>query len=154
MKNESDDNLEKLIHRELAKLSELEAPSSLIPAVLSALRNQPMTQWWRQPWFRWPTGPRVISLAFAAVLLSAVFAGGAIFWDGIVQNISTGAVNDWLAPFQVVEVIVGSLANAALIVLGAIGKFWMFLTLAIVLTAYVSFVGIGTVCVRLAINKR
>ncbi|MBI4660039.1 MAG: hypothetical protein HY735_14460 [Verrucomicrobia bacterium] len=154
MQNESDDKLEKLIHRELAKLPELQAPATLIPRVLQALRYSARKHWWQRSWFHWPFGLRVFSLGLAVALISSIFLGGAVFWNDTVNSISLDGVRESLAPYSVAQDILRTLANAAWLILNAIGRFWLLLSLTITFMAYVSCVGIGTVCFRLAINRR
>lgn len=154
MKNDPDDKLEKLIHRELAKLPDLQAPETLIPRVMEAIRTQAQMPWWRRSWFNWPIGPRMLSMSFAVGLFSLVFTGVAFFWQDVIAFVSIGTFRDWLGQFSVVESFFSTLANAVVVILSTIGNFWLTLSLTIAFLAYLSCVGIGTVCFRLAINKR
>ena len=154
MKNHSDDKLEKLIHRELAKLPDIQAPITLLPRVMGVIRAKAPTHWWQRPWFNWPIAPRMLSLMFAVGLVSLVFSGVLIFWQDMIGYISIDAARSWLGQFSVVESLFTTLSNAVLAILNTIGKIWLILSLTIVFMAYFSCVGIGTVCFRLAINTR
>src|SRR5690349_16789548 len=61
--------LEELMHRELRKLPDLEAPASLIPRVRSAIAARARQPWWRRPMLTWPLAMRAVFI----VLLLGVF---------------------------------------------------------------------------------
>lgn len=154
MKHDSEDNLEKLIHQELAKLPELQAPQTLIPRVLETILKQAHKPWWRRSWFNWPFSVRVISIAFAVTLLGGVFSGTAFLWQDVSGALGSAAADQWLGRFAVLADVLGTLAGAGLMVWNSISKLWLLLSLAIAFMLYVSCVGIGTLCFQLAVNKR
>lgn len=155
MQNESDDKLEKLIHQELAKLSELQAPQTLIPRVMEAIRIEGAKPWWQRSWFGWPFGVRVASLGFALSLLALMFSSLTFLAPDLgASTFGSQTIAVWLAPFALAGDIISTLAGAVVVILNAVGKFWMFLSLAIAFLMYTSCVGIGTLCFRLATIKR
>ncbi|MBI2946487.1 MAG: hypothetical protein HYY23_02505 [Verrucomicrobia bacterium] len=154
MKHDSEDHLEKLIHQALAKLPELHAPETLIPRVLETILNQAQKPWWRRSWFTWPSGLRVISLAFAVTLLGGIFSGTAFLWPDVAGAVGMGAADPWLTRLSMAGEILGTLAGAVLMIWNSISKLWLLLSLAIAFLMYLSCVGIGTLCFQLAVNKR
>ena len=154
MKNHSDDKLEKLIHRELSRLPDIQAPETLLPRVLGRILADAQLHWWQRPWFHWPTAPRMLSLLFAVGLVSLVFSGVLIFGQDITGYLSIDAARSWFGQFSVLESLFTTLASAVLVILNTIGTIWLILCLTMVSMAYFSCVGIGTVCFRLAINTR
>ena len=155
MQNDSDDNLEKLIHQELAKLSALQAPQTLVPRVMQAIRLNATQRWWQRSWFGWPFGLRVVSLGFALFLLALMFSCLTVLWQDMgTSTVASQTIGEWLAPFEVAGAIISTLAGAVVVILNVVGKFWLFLSLAIAFLMYTSCVGIGTLCFRLATIKR
>ena len=150
MKQEADENLEKLIHQQLTKLPELTAPETLIPRVLETIRLNALKPWWQRSWFNWPFGARVISLAFTSCVLALTFTGIAYLWQDVATAALFETIPQWLARFSVVGEIINTLASAVFMVLNSINKLWLLLSLAIAFMMYVSCVGMGTVCFRLA----
>lgn len=154
MNPEADDKLEKLIHSELAKLPELKAPETLIPRVLEAIRSNASKPWWQRSWFHWPFGARMTSIGFACAVLALILVSLSMLWQNASGAAPLGMVLDWLTPFAVVGDILSTLAGAALMTLSWIGKLWLALGLTIAFLMYVSCVGIGTICFRLAVDTR
>ena len=154
MNPEPDDKLEKLIHLELAKLPELQAPETLIPRVLEAIRSNASKPWWQRSWFNWPVGAKMTSIGFACCVLASILIGSAILWQNASGVAPLGMVAGWLTPFAVAGDIVSTLASAALVTLNWIGTLWLVLGLVIAFLMYVSCVGMGTICFRLALNTR
>jgi hypothetical protein len=150
----SNSKLEELIDREFSKLTERPAPQTLIPRVLATIQARAQKRWWRESWFGWPIGPKVISIAFLAALVPIAFSGGAMAWAGATNPIFLETVHGWITTLVAMGGILSTLANAITLILSSIGRFWMCLGLTIALLMYLSCVGIGTLCFRLALNKR
>lgn len=83
---------ERRLHEELRKLPELEAPATLVPNVLAAIRARESGDgaraWYRQPATSWPVALR-FALAIAALVLFAVIAFGASSIDPSAAPTST-----------------------------------------------------------------
>jgi hypothetical protein len=152
--DKSNQKLDELIDRELAKLPECPAPETLIPRVMAALQAKAQKVWWQRPWFDWPMGLRVLSLTFVAALVWGSFYGGIIVWNEAPNPISFARIYGWFTTALTMGDILSTLASAVLLILNSIGKFWLFLAFAIVFLMYLSCVGIGTVCFRLALKNR
>ena len=154
MKHNNEDKLEKLIHHALAKLPELQAPDTLLPRVLETIRTRTLKPWWRRSWFSWPFGARVISLAFAVSLLGVIFTGTAFLGQDAASIVRLEVADPWLAKLSIAGEILGTLSGAVLVIWNAISKLWLLLSLVMAFLMYVSCVGIGTICFRLAVNQR
>lgn len=154
MKNDSEDNLEKLIHRALAKLPELQAPETLIPRVLETIRIEARRPWWRRSWFYWPFGARVVSVVFALSIMTLIFTGTAFLWQDAAGAVELEVAEPWFARISAIGDILGTMAGAALVVWNSISKLWLLLCMIVAFMMYVACVGIGTLCFRLAVNER
>lgn len=71
--------LEALVDRELARLPRPMAPPSLVPRILSAVRQSQGEPWHRRPWRAWPA-----TLKFATAVLCVGFGWLAPYaWDSM-----------------------------------------------------------------------
>ena len=71
--------LEASVDRELARLPRPKAPPSLIPRILSAVRQSRQEPWHRRPWRAWPVTSRLAAgLLCVGLALVAPYAWGAI----------------------------------------------------------------------------
>jgi hypothetical protein len=146
--------LEELIHRELAKLTDHQAPASLVPHVLARIQTQAHRHWWQRPWNQWPFALQAISMP--VLLLSAVFLMSALdmLWTLLPSGLGTIPLSEHLISLAMVWEVVATLGNALLILIQSTGTLWLMLALSIPLAMYLACVGLGTVCYRLAFSKR
>jgi hypothetical protein len=152
MENDSEKQLEELIHRELRKLPELQAPATLILRVRSAIAAQARQPWWQKPLVTWPLAMRV---AFVAVLVAilglAGFFGaeisyGVSFASQKVAQLSTSFTPLW-------EHLV-ALANAVLILGQTLSSHLLIYGALLLGVMYLVCIGVGTLCFRVAFAKR
>ncbi len=152
MENDSEKQLEELIHRELRKLPELRAPDTLIPRVRAALANKVCQPWWQRPLLTWPLALR---LAFIALLLGSLGAAGfygaeiSYGWDFVVQKITQP-----FASFAPLWERLASLTNAVLVLFRALNSHFLIYAAILLGVMYLACVGIGTLCFRVAFAKR
>ena len=111
MNCEPDKNLERLIQEELQKLPDLQAPSTLIPRVISRIRDDALQAGVIAPWQNWPLAWKFVSVLCFAILLgwlatsvgginvagwSETFRAGAIrlaeMWQTLMSAINAGLV--------------------------------------------------------------
>jgi len=145
--NEPDKNLEALIHAELRQLPELPAPRNLVGRVMTMIAEQERQPWWRRPWLTWP---KTAQAASAALLLA--FIGGAGFightaWEGL--SLASVENRSWMSLEGGWEFL-GTLGNAVLVVLRAVNPVWLMGGLAFAGFVYLTCIGLGTVCFRVA----
>ena len=67
------DDLESLIHHELAELPPPRAPRTLAPRVMAQIRQRRRSPWYRQPWISWPRVWQVVSAALSVGTGAAVW---------------------------------------------------------------------------------
>jgi len=143
--------LEKAIHRELRGLPELKAPETLLHRVMLSVHERERARW-RRSWMNWPFGLQagsLIVLLFSAGLVSYL-AGAA--WDGVnAASMWQRAVMSlaWLQPFW--EILV-AISNTILVVLRAANQNLILIGAGALVLAYLMCVGLGTVCVRIAVK--
>jgi hypothetical protein len=154
MNPEYEKELEAEIARELNGLPQLPAPHTLASRVMLAIEARANVSWYRQPWQTWPVALRMVSL----VILLALF-GGLCFTAGRLTQGEAfiGAAHElgqWLSG-------VSALGNAANVLLGAVtlavkqlGTAFIVAALVAVAAGYALCVGLGTVCVRLALARQ
>jgi hypothetical protein len=152
MIDEHESLLERVIDRELKKLPELTAPDSLIPRVLATIRAH-AKPWWQRSWATWPWWWRVAFLALTLALLGAVTFGVPEALGGLSLQPLVAKVNvlvDSLAPLWKPFAALG---NACLVLVRSGGQLLLWSLVAVSLVAYLTCVGLGTLCYRVAFNK-
>jgi hypothetical protein len=154
MDNDPNQQLEHLIQRELEKLPELSAPNALIPRVLAAIEAQAQAPAWKRSWWTWPLG---LKTAFVAVLLTlvGVFLYGSS-WASAQWQTSAAPQNigHWWDAFASTGEVLATLGHALLVVCRSIGQPWLLGLAGLVMVMYLTCVGLGTICFRVAVNKR
>lgn len=145
--------LEELIHRELRQLPERPAPATLVHRVMLAVHARAKRPWRERAWVSWPLGLQMISLAvlLASAGLVSYFLGAV--WNGVsVTSISSGLIESfaWLKP---IWEMVAALIGAVTVIVRVTGQQFLLIGAAVVALAYVTCIGLGTVCVRMALHK-
>jgi hypothetical protein len=146
--------LEELIQRELAKLPEREAPTTLIPRVLAEIQARARKHWWQRPWTHWPRSLQLVSLPFMIASAGAAVAGVSLTWNFIASNWSVDSASETMGRLGDAWDILSVLGNAVLMLGRAAGQEWLLLALCIPLSMYLACVGLGTLCYRTAFYHR
>jgi hypothetical protein len=151
MTNDDPKKLEEAIHRELRRLPELDAPTDLVPRVMELLAARARLPWWRRSWFTWPLPGRVLSgVAAAAVCAAAGWAiasvsvelpGRASLFDGPLAIVRVA--------FEAVATVLGALSLLA----QAINANQLAFGAGLAAFIYLSCIGLGTACYRVAFRK-
>ena len=76
----NDDELEKMIHRELNALPQFRAPETLMPRVMAAVANRTALPWYVQPCYAWPRWVQFIAGIASIVLV--ILIGMMVAWIG------------------------------------------------------------------------
>lgn len=153
MENHPDPRLEKFIDRQLRGLPELKAPPTLVPRVLAAIQIRQRQQiWWQQPWLQWPRPAQVISCALAMLAIATAYFA-LPDWDSLAVNTLPEKVAHRFALFSWLWEIGSSLVNTVTAILHAFQP-WLIYGFAVLFLMYLTCVGLGTICFRVAFYKR
>lgn len=148
-----DEELEHLIDRELRRLPDRPAPDSLMPRVFGAIAARQALPWWRKSFAHWPVSARLVFLAGSTALAAML---GYLVW-GVSSGVSLGAlgaeIRPWLSGFGAVRSVVETLASAAVVMARSAGPWLMWSAVSIATVSYLTTIGLGTVCWRLATRR-
>ncbi|MBM3880588.1 MAG: hypothetical protein FJ387_12875 [Verrucomicrobia bacterium] len=142
------------LHRRLKELPDRPAPATLLPRVLAALEARARVPWYRRTWWHWPPAAQGLALLLASGLL------GGLLWLALHAgelNLASAAgqrIGGWLAPLSPLV----SLGEALGRVVGSLTRQlngWVVGAAALLGSlVYVSGIGVGTACYRLARYRR
>ena len=153
MQNEREQKLASRIQRELARLPLVEAPASLLPRVMAAVEARVRQPWWRRSWLSWPRSCRVLFLLVSVVLAGACAYG----FNLLVAGIAVGAPGESLAgEFDFLRPAWGvalALGNALVLVIQSGGPLLIWGICLTMAAIYLTSIGLGTLCYRVAVNK-
>jgi len=152
MNPEYDNELEAQIDRELKGLGELRAPATLASRVLRAIEQRAARPWHQRAWQTWPAGLQTVSL----VMLLAMF-GGLCFAAWTLTHSGAGeaalqTAGGWFSVFGAISRTLTVLTEAASLAVHQLGTRVIAGGLAVLVMAWIACVGLGTMCVRLALR--
>ncbi len=149
------DPLAQWADRVLRQAPERRAPSTLVPRVVAEIRRRANLPWYRRPWLQWSGPQRWMSV----VVLSGALYG---FFGWLIPSLNSAAVGT--ATYRQASRVPGFidvLWDAGSLVLDAVARSaetippWAFTAmLAIVVFSWLSTVGLGTACWRIARHSR
>lgn len=153
MNSEHEQHWVRQIDRALKALPDLQAPATLTPRVMALLARRETLPWYRRSWEFWPPALRFVSLAlmiggfgglcFAAWQVTQV-AGYSTVMEEVGQRFA------WLALAWKTLLV---LASAVAVVAKQLGTPFIAACCLAVGIGYAICVGLGTVCVRLALAR-
>ena len=154
MNSDYQKDLELEIDRELNRLADLEAPSTLSRRVLLAIERRRGLKWYRQPWQNWPMPLRIAAL----VMLSVMF-GGLCFASWRLTRAAGFAaaveeVGGLFSGLGTIWNIINVLLGAVVLVFKHMGTAFLIGCAAIAALGYALCLGLGTAWVRLAFARR
>ena len=153
MKSNHNQQLESAIHRELKSLPELTAPASVANRVMTAITARDQVPWYRRSWSGWPLSVQTVSLVvMLAMFVGVCFAGWELSQMQAVAR-STQEANQWVSGFNSIRHVSDILAGAAMLVVEKLGAVFIIACFLAATLAYAVFLGLGTVCFRLAFVK-
>jgi ABC-type amino acid transport system permease subunit len=146
--------LEAEIARELKGLPQLPAPRMLASRVMLAIEGRASVAWYRQPWQRWPVALRIGSLTILLALFGGLcFAAGRLA-QGAVFVGAAHNLGQWLSNISALGNAVSVLLGAVTLAVKQLGTAFIVAALLAVAAGYAMCLGLGTVCVRLALARR
>ncbi len=154
MNSEYEKQLEAEVNRNLRGLPVLHAPRTLIPRVLTAIRNPVSLPWYRQSWPMWPAAMRVASLIILIGLFGALCFAGWKAPQGAEFVAAMHRVGDWCSSAGAVWSALNSLAGALVLVAKHLGTGFLIACFVALGLGYGVSVGMVTVYVRLAFARR
>lgn len=154
MNPDTEKQLAALIDRELKRLPDREAPATLVPRVLTALRQRTALPWYRSAWQTWPYGLQVASLAALGVMFGGLCFAGWELSHAAAAAEATQTLQEWLARFSVVGNVLAVIAQAGLLAARHLGTVFLAGCVFAAVAAYLSCLGLGTAFVRLAVARR
>jgi len=146
------DALEAWIDRELRKLPLVEAPPTLAPRVLAAVRARQALPWWRQPLWFWPAPARAGFLILALLVAVAICGGGWWVENGVRAYAGqagehVGRLTGWTNWGE-------SLAGLFQGLWAHLHDPWVLAALGVCLGAYFLCLGLGTTLLHVALRRR
>jgi hypothetical protein len=153
MNTERNQRLEQQVDIVLKALPDLQAPPTLVPRVLAILEHRSSIPWYRQAWQSWSAAARTGALAGMLALFSALCFGAwkATQLDGVVA--ATDRVRGWTALLNTacntIHVVWTALGHAV----QQYGTSWIVAFLVAAGLGYALCIGLGTLCVRLALAR-
>ncbi len=144
--------LAELIHKELLKLPEHQAPANLIPDVLKSIEERKRC-WWKQAWTEWPFTARML------LLPAALACGGALLlvlrsmskWQ--LMDHTANVAGNYLHALSPLLDLVATLSIAAMLALQSLEQSWIIGAASVVFMMYLSCVALGTACFRVAAQR-
>lgn len=154
MNHEPERRLEEAVDRALKNIPELTAPRTLVPRVMAAIQQRAALPWYRQAWQMWPAPLRIASMA----VLIASFGGLCFAGWQLTQLEGVAALGrEFGRLFAGVTAAVstlGVLLEAVVLIVKKLGTGFMVGCLLVLAFGYAACVGLGSVCVRLALARR
>jgi len=146
--------LEAEIARELKDLPQLPAPPTLASRVMLAIEGRSNAAWYRQPWQRWPAAVRIGSLVVLLTLFGGLcFAAGRLT-QGEVFVGTAHQLGQWLSGVNALGSAVSVLLGAIALSVKQLGTGFIVAALVAVAAGYAMCLGLGTICMRLALARR
>jgi len=153
MKNHQEQELERLVERELKRLPDVPAPQTLVHRVMLAVQQRQQRPWWQRPWLTWPPGSQVASFFVLAASVGMVSHLAGLVHGGIDTISISHWPSEWAALFAPVGTTLKTLGLVLSIVLREIGQPVLLALGAAWVLCYLACIAVGTACFRLAFNR-
>ena len=154
MSDREEQDLERWAQRELRGLPLVSAPSTLVPRVLAALEARAHLPWWQCSLWTWPLAARAAFFVMALATIGAL----AYFGRGLGESWSTESLAETaqaklgvLAPLWS---LLAALVNAAATMVDSLGPNARWIGVGLAVAMWFACVGIGSLCYRVALNRR
>jgi hypothetical protein len=129
------------------------APRNLIPNVLARIRAEVSKPWYRKPWAYWPRPWQTGFLALLALGVSGGIYASNILWGSISGSLQAQEIPGAALATPMLDVI-GTLFNAIVLLARTVQPFWAAVIAGVCLILYLTSIGAGVACYRLATPPR
>ncbi len=153
MRHDSQDKLAELIHQQLMKLPERRAPEVLVTRVLARI-EQRERHWWKQPWTSWPFLAQAISLPAMLLCAASFVIGLRLLFKLNVREWMTAQAVELARPVAPSWEFGLAVMNGLVASLQSLEQHWILLSGTVAFLMYLTCVAVGTVCFRVALQKR
>lgn len=143
--------LNELVDRELRQLPTMQAPRSLAPRVMAAVRAKVAAAeapWWLQSWAQWPMYARAALFTAALLIASLFFSGSVVLDDQMRSYTSQGSVT---VPSALTEF--ATFGNTASLLWQKIGQPLFVTRIAVCISMYLVCVGLGVAMFRVVTRE-
>lgn len=154
MEPKRDEILEKILHRELQKLSDSEAPQTLIPRVVAAIDARANAAWWQRSWSNWPAQIRALSLLSGTLCVIAFLYGADWVFRNVQAAVAAYDLTDYWTEILSIGGAFETLGRALILALQSMGQPWLLASVSVVLLMYVACVALGSATLRVVSRKR
>jgi hypothetical protein len=121
---------------------------------MRAIASQAALVWYRKPWQSWPLAFQTVALLILLSTFSGLcFGAWELFHAQIFSNLLQ-QIGHWLSGFSVLGNTCHAVAVAVAAAAKQLGTGFMVGCLVALALGYAIFMGLGTVCVRLALARR
>lgn len=135
------------INRLLHRLPIHRAPPDFFASVLAAVAAHAARPWYHRPWLRWPVHWQVLSFLAAGALITAGFWGAGAGFDAVTAMPGFSSIRASTAVFASTA---WTLAQAMILATLNLPAIWLGTLACIFGAAWMSCLGLGTACWKLA----
>lgn len=151
MNPDPDPGLEQQLDVALKKLPAVAAPPALMRQVLARIHAQARLPWWKRAWWDWPATAKVAFVSVAMILVTGLSGGGFLL-----SGDATDYSRQWTTQIETNSIYPGALesvSNAAALLWERVAQPLLGYVALAAIALYLLCVGLGTACVRFALNR-
>ncbi len=136
-------DIDQLLHR----MPIHRAPPDFFASVLAAVELHAARPWYHRPWLCWPVHWQALSFLAASALITAWFWGVGVGYEAVTSMPMFSAMRAWSSIFASTA---WTVARALILAARNMPTIWLGTVACILGAAWISCLGLGTACWRLA----
>lgn len=153
MKDIDEQNLERVVSRELKRLPQLQAPETLFHRVMLEVHTRARQPWWQRSWQGWP--PAFQATTLLALLLLAT---GASYWlsatvHELPYEVLEATFLEWAGPMAQLWQLGETLVGAVWLVMRSGGQMFLLYGSLVILSVYAVAIGLGAAVTRALVHR-